>query len=81
MPIFVKMHTGKTLTVNITKNSSIAYIKAKIQDMENIPLEERRRSCAGEQLKDLRTLKHYNIQKDITLCSYLFYVLLPNKVV
>ena len=67
MQIFVKVPSGKTHTLDVKSSVSIAYVKAKIQELEGIPMREQRLTYNDKDLKDMRTLDESDVMNEDTL--------------
>ena len=65
MQIFVETPTGRTITLEVHPNNSIANIKQHLQDL--VPSDQQCLVFAGRQLEDSCTLNDYNILNEATL--------------
>ncbi len=67
MQIFVKIPTGKTISLEVETNDTVENVKAKIQDKENIDPKNQVLKFNDVILENGRTLADYNIIKESTL--------------
>ena len=62
MNIYVKLHTGKLLTLQVEPNDSIESVMNKIHEREGIPSDEQRLIFIGKQLQKEKSLSDCDIQ-------------------
>ena len=67
MQIFVKVMSGRTITLTVALDVSIEAIKEMIRRKERIPISQQRLRYGGKQLEDGKGLDDYRILKESTL--------------
>jgi len=65
--IFVKTQCGKTITIDLSNDSTIEDLQMKIQDKEGIPPDQMRIIFNGYQIWGERTIRDYRIKNEDTL--------------
>ena len=67
MQIFIKTLTGRTVTLIVQEEETIAQVKQKLLDKDGVPIAEQRLIFGGHELEDKKTLKDYSIVRENTL--------------
>lgn len=67
MRIYVKMLTGKALTLHVAPTDTVQGVKLLIQQKEGIPDDQQRLIFGGSQLDNAFAVSHYNVQSESTL--------------
>jgi len=67
MQIFIKTLTGRTVTIIVDPDDTIAQVKQKFFEKDAVPIDEQRLIFGGHELVDDKTLKDYSIARDNTL--------------
>ena len=62
--VFVKTTTGKTFTIRVMANTTVAEMKQKILDKEGIPVDQQRLIYRGTEMNDNHVVEKYNITFD-----------------
>lgn len=65
--IFIKLLSGKTISLLVKSSDTIEFVKAIIQIKVVIPIDELRLLFNGDYLENHRRLSDYNIKMDSTL--------------
>jgi hypothetical protein len=68
MQIIIKTKIGKIIVIEIELIDTISIVKAKIQDKENIPIDQQILFFDKKQLEDNKTLADYSIHQESILC-------------
>ena len=69
-PIFVKMLSGKTITLDVNASDTITTCKLQVQHIEGIHPNQQQLIFAAQQLCNWCKLSDYNIQKESTLSLF-----------
>ena len=65
--LYVKTLMGNVITLEVDENESIGGVKKKIEQAENIPIEQQRLFINNKLMADNKTLKEYNIEDEDTI--------------
>ncbi|ROT78059.1 uncharacterized protein [Penaeus vannamei] len=64
MVLFVKAVTGKTMTVEVTPQDTVAVLKAEMEQKAGLPVDQQRIIFGAMELENGRTLASYNIRNN-----------------
>jgi large subunit ribosomal protein L40e len=64
MQVFIRLMTGKVVTVEVEGDDLVEHLKLRIQDCEGISTDQQRLIFEGKQLEDGRTLRECSIGKE-----------------
>ena len=67
MILYVKLLTGRTVTIDVEPSDTILTVKERIRDISGIPIDQQRLIHGGRQLENNRTIADYNIHEESTL--------------
>ena len=71
LQLYLKTLTGKTLTIDVQESDTVDVVKAKVQELEGMPVAEQCLIFGGVQLEDGRNLAEYNFQRESMRCGHL----------
>ena len=66
-PILIKFKSGKTVTLEVESDTTIAVLKEKLQDKEGIPCSLQTFYACGHILEDHQTLEELHIHKEAVI--------------
>lgn len=67
MQFFVQTLKGKRISIDAEPTNKIVAIKAKIEEIEGIPIDQQLLIFGGQKLEDEKTLQYYKIQQEYTI--------------
>ncbi len=67
MQIFIKTLTGRTVTLEVDPEDTIAQVKQGLFLKDAVPVQEQRLLYGGHELQDEKCIKDYEIRRDSTL--------------
>ena len=67
MQIFVKTQNGKNMAIDVEPEDTVGKLKEKIQEKEEVPVDQQRLVYGGKQLDDEATLQSYDIKNESTI--------------
>jgi ubiquitin len=67
MQIFIKTLTGKTITLDVNRSTSVAAVKDMIHQKEGVPTDQQRLVFGGKQLEYSLPIADYNIESESTV--------------